>query len=524
MQLFTGSGGSTQTSNSNSSTSNDFAPWFDALTQQTVGNAQTLSNPATNPYPTYPTAQMFAPFQPAQQQAFSAVQGDQGAYQPGYTSANTTLGSGLSSANGYFNQAAQQPTALQAGQPYATAAGQTWNSPGVQSSYLNPYINSTVNAGNQLATQNFLQNTLPGINNEFVASGGGLGSSQYDNAAKFATTNFNNSLNASDQGALSTAYQGANNMFNADQSRLGALSGTVGNQAATSAGTLAGIGTAAGNVGIGGAGAYGSLAAGQSGVNLANQNALLQTGNQQQQQAQNPLTFNYQQFENAAQYPYQLTGWGANIAGGLSGAVPSSSNTNSTSTQTGSQAATTSPFGSLLGGLSAFQGLGGVSGISSLFSGLGGAAGGAGGVGEGLASLAMLAKRGGHFNTIMSRSKGYRGLDAPSTPSYYERFAPTQGRGGYWGVDAPSTPPTFRRGGHFNYAAGGMAPVVRAARRDNDRDIAAARLAQRQPQMGGLRRQLDTSTAGHFSGGGRSVPPAFMIHAQRNPGYFGRNA
>jgi hypothetical protein len=56
----------------------------------------------------------------------------------------------------------------------------------------------------------------------------------------------------------------------------------------------------------------------------------------------------------------------------------------------------------------------------------------------------------------------------------------------------------FERGGdvrgHFNYAAGGAAPVIKAGRKASKRNIGAARAKARAP-AGGLTRPLDLSSA-----------------------------
>lgn len=516
--IFGGSGSTTTSQQSNSSTNNDFAPWFDQLTQQLIGNAQGLTNLQNNPYPFY-QGQMFAPFNSTQNSAFSGVQNAPSQTAPYFNSATSTLNSALPQAGGYFNAAGSQPTALQASSPFLGAASQTWNQPGVSQSYLNPYIGGALSYGNQLASQNFLQNTLPGINNEFVASGGGLGSKQYGRTADWALKNFNNTLTGQNLGALSNQFNASGNQFTSDQNRLAGLAGTAGNAAATSAGTLSGIGSAFGNLGIGGAGAFGNLGSASNSTNLANLNALLQTGNQQQQQAQNPLNFAFQQQQAANQYPFQLTGWGSGIAGATP--VPTSSNTNSQSYGTTTGTSSPSLAGGILGGLSSLVGLGqgifgggsgGGSGllgsISSLF---GGGAGGVSNIAGGSAAA------GGDILSLLpflgAKKGGYFGLDAPSKPSFYEPADGHYARGGYFGMDAPSRPafyerPDSPRQGYrspLQMAAGGYAPVVRAARQDIRRDIDAAQREQARPMFSGtqsIRRPLRMRRGGYFADGG----------------------
>jgi hypothetical protein len=122
--IFTGSGNTSQTQSTSGSSQHDYAPWFDALTQQIIGNTQSLSNPATNPYPYY-TGQMFAPFNQTQQNAFSGVGNAGSQLSPYFNSATGALNSAAPAATGYFNQAGNSLTPTQAGSPYLNQAATT---------------------------------------------------------------------------------------------------------------------------------------------------------------------------------------------------------------------------------------------------------------------------------------------------------------------------------------------------------------------------------------------------------------
>ncbi|ANN76815.1 tail fiber domain-containing protein [Bordetella flabilis] len=94
-----------------------------------------------------------------------------------------------------------------------------------------------------------------------------------------------------------SAYSNAQNQFNNDANRN--LTAQQSNQAAG----LSGAG-----LNLQGAGLLGTLGAGYQQNELNNGNAVLQTGNQQQQQAQNQNNWDYQQFQDQRGYPQQQLG------------------------------------------------------------------------------------------------------------------------------------------------------------------------------------------------------------------------
>lgn len=441
--LFTGSGGQSQTSTTNQTTSKNFPDWYNQFVGQTGANAQYLSDPNLNPFPWY-KGDMFAPFNATQNAAFQGVNNAGSQTAPLFSAGAGALSNAQQQAQGYFNGAGQQQTASQAGAPYNAAASTTWNQPGVSQGYMNPFLQNSVNYGNQLASQNFLQNTLPGINNEFVSSGGGLGSKQYGKTADFALKNFNNALLGNTQQAMSNGYFNSANLFNQDASRLAGLGQTAGNQAAQSMNSLGQLAQQVAGTGVQFGGAYGNLAQGQNNTNLANLNAQLQVGNQQQQQAQNPLTFAYQQQQAANQYPYQLVGWGANIAQGLNGSVPTTQNTQGTTTTTGSQSGSPSPLGGILGGLGA---IGSIFGSGGAFPGALSSLGGLFGSGQsaGQQSTGSFYPPGSVFGINNARGghiRGYFGGPQASEPEYY---------------DTTQEPLAYKRGGGVrDYAGGGL--------------------------------------------------------------------
>lgn len=385
--LFGGSGGtsSNQSSSGSSSTttSTDYTPQYDAYVNNILSKAQALGN---TPFPAYDISKLFAPFQPAQNQAFTEVGANQNVYQP-YTSAASGVLSNVSGLNPYtqgipfINQAATIPNAYAAGAPYVQAGSQTWN-PTTQANYMNPYLSGALSYANQLTAQNFNEQVLPSIQNAATAGGGQLGNARYMEFLNRATRDYSNAVLGQNNTAASGNYWNAAGQFNADQARLqqagtnlGALS-TSGIGAQGALGTqAAGITSGAVQTGTGLAGAYSNLGGALSNLGLTNANALLQVGNQQQQQAQNPLTAQYNQFQQAAQWPFQLVNFMNSAQRGLQipSTTSSQSNYNQNTTGYGSSGSSPSILGGVLGGIGAAaslgSGLGGLSGAGGLFSG-----------------------------------------------------------------------------------------------------------------------------------------------------------
>ena len=552
-----GSGGQSSNTNttSNSTTSIDYPSYLDTLAQNIGTQANGLINA---PFPTYDVNNVFAPFQPTQTQAFNQVGANQNTWQPYFNNATGALNNGSTASTGYFNQAGANQTPTQAASPYFSQAAQTWNSPGVASSYMNPYISGSVNAANQLASQNFTQNVMPSLTQQFVAGGGGgdgsrgsLGSPQYTNAANWALTNFNNSVNNADQTALANGYFNSANQFQTDQSRLAGLGQASATNAATGTGLLTNLGTASNNAGATNAGIFGQLGNNFSNNNLTNTNALLQVGNQQQQQAQNPLSFNYQQFLNQQNWPYQLLSWGTGIESGLKTPMTSTTNSTSNSSTNGSANSSPSGLGSLFGGLSAFQSLGGANGISNLF-GLGGG-GQAGGFSALSPSDTMNAYASAPSSFTMPGFK--RGGRPDKAQGYFAdggRIAsdgvPEFGLGGFFGsllggmfgnkqlgsdigtgADlALQLLPLLNKGGHFSsreperYATGGLAVVTRAGRKQTRNYIDGQERQQRNLQRAeqAASKPLATKGNGFFGGRDRAPRPAAALPMTRSPGFF----
>lgn len=449
--------------NTQSNQTLDYGQPMNDYTKAILNKGESLMN---NAFPAY-TGTPFAPTQPGLTQSWQNLSDLTTGYQPYMNTAGSIYGSsnpqaGAQAGSPYLNAAFSSPSGFSAGSPYFNAAtSTTW--PQAASSYMNPYIGNALSLGNQLATQNFVQNTLPGLNSQFVASGGGLGNqnSAYNNAMNWALTNFNNSLNLSNANALSNEYnQGANQFFNQQGlfNSVGANAGNLANASQSTYGNLGNIAGALANAGFNNTlnlgNAISNLGQTSTNLGLATNQALNTAGQQQQQIAQNPYTFNYQQFEQGAQWPYQLASWAANLQSplhiGYNVTGNSSSNSGTTTTQSGSG----SPLGSILGGLAtigslAIPGAGGASALGNLFGSLSGPT--MGGITQAASAGAQAhLKKGGYMRRLYARG----GTAFPE-------------------IVAPKGVFDMSHRGH--YSTGGYAPTVRAQAQNVEGEIEGAR-------------------------------------------------
>ena len=302
-------GGSAGSSSSSSSGSGfeDLSSTYTPNPQAMAAYNQTLNmaeNLAQNPYTPY-TGQMIAGFTPEQMAAFQGVRNMQGYMQP-YINAGTN--------------------AEQAALAYSNPANYTVQSVG---QYYNPYQQSVIQSTQNLMNQQnaMQQGQLLGQAN--TQAGGAAfndrtGIAQAALAGQQALANNQTLANLEQQG-----FQQAQQEYNQQQQQaVGA------NQAAA--------------YGIGQLGTMG-----QQG-NLGELQALLGTGGQQQQLAQQQLSGAYQQWLNAQAWPYQQTAFLADIAAGIGPSMGGTTNTvgfGSNQGQTQSSSASGSGGASQLGGL-----------------------------------------------------------------------------------------------------------------------------------------------------------------------------
>src|SRR5262245_42274023 len=380
--LFGGSANQQQQQQQQTTTNVSYPDWYTDYTKNILQKAQAAGE---TPFPAYPISQMFAPFTPDQMQAFQQIRNNQGAYQP-YIQAGTQA---LNNVAGYdpfqqgmpfIQQAAAGPTALQAGAAGVAGGMGAWNDPGVAESYMDPYLGGAIGYAQQLAGQQFREQTLPAANKAFM--GAQAGGKRYADYMGRVTRDYENAQIGQANTMANQAWWNAAGQFNQDMARrmqggmnLGQLANTSQQTMGQLGQTAAGITSGAVNTGMGLAGAYSNLGGALSNLNLTNTNALLQAGQMQQQQAQLPLTAGYQQFQQAAQWPFQMVNFMNAAQRGLQIPTTTSSQSQMTSGLTGQKSP--SILGGILGTAQAGLGL-----YNDIFGGKGGGSGGTTGGGS----------------------------------------------------------------------------------------------------------------------------------------------
>jgi hypothetical protein len=357
-----GGSGSSAPASTTSNSTNTVIQEAPAYEQQYItdllGQAQTA---ASQPYQQFP-GQQVADLTPDQTQAFSDIENmvNGGAAQTAGTQATNSATAGANTANSIYGAGSPYYQASTAYNPLATAsplinAAANATTPQGISSYLSPYTNNVITGLENTANQNWNQNIMPGVNNEFVSagqSGSGRNAQVLGQAANEEQTNLDTSV----ANALESGYgQASTNAANA-ASNLGNLANTTASATSAQASNLQNAGAGLGNLASTQAGAQGNAA-----TNLANtastvQNtgitgasALQAVGQQQQNQNQTNINSAMTNFQNEVAYPEQQLGFLSNIVNGL----PSQTSTTGAAQTptTTSQIGSTSPLSSLAGTL-----------------------------------------------------------------------------------------------------------------------------------------------------------------------------
>lgn len=376
------SGGGTNTVQTQSAPPQQFLDAYSQVLNQASGVQQ--DNPTYQPYQGQQVAGLTQP----QTEGINQIEGSQGLANPYIASAQNYI---------------QNSTA-------PLWAGVQQFSPGAVSQYESPYTQQVVQATeNQFNNQNAQQQTqLAGS----AISNGAFGGDRASVAAGVLGGQQQLAEAPTIAGLENQGYSQALGEFNTQQqSQLGA------NEANSWLNSQAGYGMA-------------NLGNELENTSLTGANALLNAGGLEQQVNQENLNVPYENYVAAQSYPFQTTGWLANIAEGLGGSSGGTSSTSYPGASTGSQILGTGLAGAgLLGETGAFGAGGYLSGaISSLF-GSGAAAGGitsdlgelgalgggaAGGIGDFLGALgpsaAFLGSRGG---TIPHTEGGLADADRP---------------------------------------------------------------------------------------------------------------
>lgn len=341
------SGGGTNTTTTQSGPPQQFLDAYENTYNQ-------AKNVAATPYENY-SGQLAAGLSPDQTAGISQVEGSTGIAAP-Y----------INSASQYINNATK-PVLTPQVQGLIGGASSNFT-PGNVSQWESPYTNDVVNATQaQFNNQNAIQqNQLAGN----AASAGAFGGDRQAVAQSV--------LAGQQQANQAPAIAGLENQgYN---TALGAM-GTQSQLGLQSGSALLGANEAQGW--LNSQAGYGMASLGQQAQNstLTGANALLSAGGLEQQQAQQELNIPYEQYLGAQAYPFQTTGWLANIAEGLGGASGGTGTTTSPAPSTVSQLAGAGLAGAgILGSTGAFgsSGSGGAGGwLSNLFgSGASGVDGG----------------------------------------------------------------------------------------------------------------------------------------------------
>lgn len=306
-----------------SQTSSQLPSWYNDYTQGILANAAQFANQG---YQQYQGPQV-AGLTPDQQASYNTVRGaNQGVTgaAAGTNQANNALAGPnasqaanpyLAAAQSGINKAVNGPNALSASTPYAQAAGTPLASQ--MSQFMNPYISNVVNASNQLSAQNFNQNVLPALQDQFTRAGQVYGGSQQGLYAQRLGAQENLNEQMTDASLLASGYNTALGGAEAQSNINAGLANTQANAANAAqgnslygAGLTAGLGSTAGSLanasqqtGLSGANVLGNLGTMGEAAALGQANAQNQMGTQQQQQTQNNYSTQYQNFLNQTNWP-----------------------------------------------------------------------------------------------------------------------------------------------------------------------------------------------------------------------------
>ena len=264
-----------------------FTPEEAPFEQDLLANAQAFTDPNGNPYMQY-QGDRTAQFTPLQQQAF----GNAALMQ---SSPQLQAGTAMAGQAGLG--------ALNTGYTYNPYQNQSFTSPGVAQQYMNPYMDVQNNAAYRNAA---IQNAATNAQATTAGAFGG-GRQAIMNAQGNADLQRNlakNQFDAYNQGQQQFNTEQGQNLnaaqLNAQQGQFGANLGLQGlNTALQSANTM------------------GTLGQNQYTQNMGINQLQNATGTQQQQQVQNTLNNQYQDYQNAQNFPYQQMGFMSDIIRGL---------------------------------------------------------------------------------------------------------------------------------------------------------------------------------------------------------------
>lgn len=270
---------------------------------------------AQTPFQTY-GGEFVAPVNQQQSQGIAGTNAAANEAQPGYTSAQNTLGTTQNNTTGVNN------AALGLAGASAGAVNPTDLDAASINKYLSPYLGDVLNSTDALANQN--NNIAQSGNLGTAISSGAFGGDRTGIAAANLNQQNQLALNSTNANILNTGFNTALNTAQQQQG-VGLAAGQANRAALASAGSeIAGIGQTAYGEGANTAAEEGSLASGAQTAGLQGANAEIAAGTVQQQTQQAQDTAEYNQFLQQQSYPFQVDQFLANIAegtGALSGST-----------------------------------------------------------------------------------------------------------------------------------------------------------------------------------------------------------
>lgn len=287
-------GGDSPPADTTQTSISELPEWARGYAKDTLAKASALTDINKNPYQQY-GGQRIAGFTPLQEQTFQTAAGMQPSQQLG-------LGTSLAGAAGL----GALGTNYRAGQFY----GGQFNQPTAEQ-YMDPYMQSVVDYQKSQALRDY-QIAQPMRQAQAVQQGafGGSRSAIMDAEAQ---RTLNSQLQGIEATGRQSAFQNAQQQFNADMARnlqaqqLGEQSRQYG----------AGLGLQGLQTALQGAGQLGQLGQTEYGQRMGITQLQSQLGAQQQQQAQRPLDVAYQDFLNQQNYPYKQLGFMSDMIRGL---------------------------------------------------------------------------------------------------------------------------------------------------------------------------------------------------------------
>jgi len=264
----------------------DLPDWAKPYAKETLAKTSALTDINQNPYQKF-GGDRIAGFQPMQQQAFesAANMGVSPGTRAGAAMAGTA---GLSALNTQYNP--------------MMAGSRNFNNRSAQQ-YMNPYQQNVTDIAKREAGR---QSDIMGTQQAGQATqAGAFGGSRFGIQQAERERNLSQQMGDIQAQGSNTAYNNAQQQFNADQARqMQAQSANINQQQYGANLGMQGLST-----GLQAANTLGQLGQNEYGQQMGITQMQGQMGQQQQQQAQRPLDMAYQDFQNQQNYPYKQLGF-----------------------------------------------------------------------------------------------------------------------------------------------------------------------------------------------------------------------